>query len=235
MLLCEKSDALGGALKFAEAVPFKRDLYQFTQCLIHRVEESRVKVMLNRKVDKALVEELKPDVLIIAAGAQPVIPPIPGIQSDKVVSVARAEEDPASLGERVVILGGGLVGCETGINLAMQGKKVTIVEMRNKLAADVNMFHGIALKQQLDQHVTAVTGAVGKEVNDQGLVYTDQTGEAHMLPADAVLCAVGMRPCTEVMDELWNLVDEQYVIGDCVKPAQVTQAVSDAYYLAREL
>lgn len=235
VLLCEKSDALGGALKFAEAVPFKRDLYQFTQCLIHRVEESRVKVMLNRKVDKALVEELKPDVLIIAAGAQPVIPPIPGIQSDKVVSVARAEEDPASLGERVVILGGGLVGCETGINLAMQGKKVTIVEMRNKLAADVNMFHGIALKQQLDQHVTAVTGAVGKEVNDQGLVYTDQTGEAHMLPADAVLCAVGMRPCTEVMDELWNLVDEQYVIGDCVKPAQVTQAVSDAYYLAREL
>lgn len=235
VLLCEKSDALGGALKFAKSVPFKQDLHHFTQCLIRRVERSGAKVTLNKAVDRALVEELKPDVLIIAAGARPVIPPIPGIRSDKVVSVAQAEDDPTSLGERVVILGGGLVGCETGINLAMQGKKVTIVEMRDKLAADVNMFHGIALNQQLNQYVTAVTGAVGKEINDQGLVYTDRAGKEHLLPADAVLCAVGMRPCTEVMSELWNLVDEQYVIGDCVKPAQVTQAVSDAYYLAREL
>ena len=117
----------------------------------------------------------------------------------------------------------------------MQGKQVTIVEMRDKLAADVNMFHGIALDLELKQYVTAVTGAVGKEINDQGLIYTDRAGEEHLLPADAVLCAVGMKPYTEVMEQLWNLVDEQYVIGDCVRPAQVTQAVSDAYYLAREL
>lgn len=235
VLLYEKTDALGGALKFAEAVPFKQDLYRFTQCLIRRVESSGVKVTLNQRVDRALAEKVRPDVLIIAAGAQPVIPAIPGIVSDKVVSVAQAEANPDALGERVVILGGGLVGCETGIHLGMKGKQVTIVEMRDTLAADVNMFHGMALGQELNKYVTAVTGGTGRAVTDGGLIYTDREGQEHLLPADAVLCAVGMRARTGVMEELWNVVDEQYVIGDCVKPAQVTQAISDAYYLAKSL
>ena len=235
VLLYEKTDALGGALKFAEAVPFKQDLYRFTQCLIRRVESSGVKVTLNQRVDRALAEKVRPDVLIIAVGAQPVIPAIPGIASDKVVSVAQAEANPDALGERVVILGGGLVGCETGIHLGMKGKQVTIVEMRDTLAADVNMFHGMALGQELNKYVTAVTGGTGRAVTDEGLVYTDREGQEHLLPADAVLCAVGMRARTGVMEELWNVVDEQYVIGDCVKPAQVTQAISDAYYLAKNL
>ena len=235
VLLYEKTDALGGALKFAEAVPFKQDLYRFTPCLIRRVESSGVKVTLNQRVDRALAEKVRPDVLIIAAGAQLVIPTIPGIASDKVVSVAQAEANPDALGERVVILGGGLVGCETGIHLGMKGKQVTIVEMRDTLAADVNMFHGMALGQELNEYVTAVTGGTGRAVTDEGLVYTDREGQEHLLPADAVLCAVGMRACTGVMEELWNVVDEQYVIGDCVKPAQVTQAISDAYYLAKSL
>ena len=235
VLLYEKTDALGGALKFAEAVPFKQDLYRFTQCLIRRVESSGVKVTLNQRVDRALAEKVRPDVLIIAVGAQPVIPAIPGIASDKVVSVAQAEANPDALGERVVILGGGLVGCETGIHLGMKGKQVTIVEMRDTLAADVNMFHGMALGQELNKYVTAVTGGTGRAVTDEGLIYTDREGQEHLLPADAVLCAVGMRACTGVMEELWNVVDEQYVIGDCVKPAQVTQAISDAYYLAKNL
>lgn len=235
VLLYEKTDALGGALKFAEAVPFKQDLYRFTQCLIRRVESSGVKVTLNQRVDRALAEKVRPDVLIIAAGAQLVIPTIPGIASDKVVSVAQAEANPDALGERVVILGGGLVGCETGIHLGMKGKQVTIVEMRDTLAADVNMFHGMALGQELNKYVTAVTGGTGRAVTDEGLVYTDREGQEHLLPADAVLCAVGMRACTDVMEKLWNVVDEQYVIGDCVKPAQVTQAISDAYYLAKNL
>ena len=235
VLLYEKTDALGGALKFAEAVPFKQDLYRFTQCLIRRVESSGVKVTLNQRVDRALAEKVRPDVLIIAAGAQLVIPTIPGIASDKVVSVAQAEANPDALGERVVILGGGLVGCETGIHLGMKGKQVTIVDMRDTLAADVNMFHGMALGQELNKYVTAVTGGTGRAVTDEGLIYTDRVGQEHLLPADAVLCAVGMRACTDVMEELWNVVDEQYVIGDCVKPAQVTQAISDAYYLAKNL
>lgn len=235
VMLYEKTDALGGALKFAASVPFKQDLHHFTQSLIHRVETCGVQVNLNQEVTPELVKQLQPDVLIIAAGARPIIPPIPGIDSDKVISVAEAEENPAALGDRVVILGGGLVGCETGIHLGMRGKKVTIVEMRDKLAADVNMFHGMALGMELKKHVTAVTGAVGKAVTPEGLVYADAEGKEHLIPADAVLCAVGMRPCTDVMESLWNLVDEQYVIGDCVRPAQVTQAVSDAYYLAKTL
>lgn len=182
VLLYEKTDALGGALKFAEAVPFKQDLYRFTQCLIRRVESSGVKVTLNQRVDRALAEKVRPDVLIIAVGAQPVIPAIPGIASDKVVSVAQAEANPDALGERVVILGGGLVGCETGIHLGMKGKQVTIVEMRDTLAADVNMFHGMALGQELNKYVTAVTGGTGRAVTDEGLVYTDREGQEHLLP-----------------------------------------------------
>lgn len=235
VMLYEQTGALGGALKFAANVSFKQDLHHFTQCLIRRTERCGVDIHLNEVVTPELVKQLKPDALIIAAGARPVIPPIPGIDSDKVVSVAQAEEDPAALGDRVVILGGGLVGCETGIHLGMRGKQVTIVEMRDKLAADVNMFHGMALGMELKKYVTAVTGAAGKAVTGEGLVYAGQDGVEHLIPADAVLCAVGMSPCTDVREALWNLVDEQYVVGDCVMPAQVTQAVSNAYYLAKSL
>ena len=87
----------------------------------------------------------------------------------------------------------------------------------------------------MNKYVTAVTGGTGRAVTDEGLIYTAREGKEHLLPADAVLCAVGMRACTGVMEELWNVVDEQYVIGDCVRPAQVTQAISDAYYLAKSL
>ena len=235
VLLYEQTDALGGALKFARHVPFKQDLHRFTRYLIHNVEKSGVKVVLNTAVTPALVEELRPDTLIVAAGARPIIPNIPGIDSEKVFSVAEAEADAGALGGRVAILGGGLVGCETGIHLGMQGKQVTIIEMRDRAAADVNEFHGIALGLELEKHVKVLTNTTGRAVTPEGLLCADAQGREVLVPADAVICAVGMRPCDEVAGALWNLVDEQYMIGDVVQPAQVTQAVAAAYYLAREL
>ena len=97
------------------------------------------------------------------------------------------------------------------------------------------MFHGMALGQELNKYVTAVTGGTGRAVTDEGLIYTDRVGQEHLLPLTRCCAPWEMRACTDVMEELWNVVDEQYVIGDCVKPAQVTQAISDAYYLAKNL
>lgn len=232
--LCESSDSLGGNLKFARYVPFKKDLFDFEQCLERRLANSSAKVLLNTKVTKEYVEKMQPDALIIAAGATPFLPPLPGIDNKNVILATEAESGVHAIGNKVVILGGGLVGCETAINLSREGKYVTIIEMRDELAADVNEFHKMALDIELE-NIHSETNTAGKYINESGIMCTNQNGEEVFFEADTIICAVGLRPCQDVVNELINLTPEYYVIGDCKRPRQVTQAVSEAYYATREL
>lgn len=232
--LCEASDSLGGNLKFAQYVPFKKDLFDFEQCLERRLEKSSAKVLLNTKVSKEYVEKMQPNALIIAAGAIPFLPPLPGINSKKVLLATDAESNSCKIGNNVVILGGGLVGCETAINLSRQGKNVTIIEMRDKIAADVNEFHKMALDIELES-ITVKTNTAGKYINESGIMCNNALGEEVFFEADTIICAVGLIPCQDVVAELINLTPEYFIIGDCKRPRQVTQAISEAYYATREL
>jgi 2,4-dienoyl-CoA reductase-like NADH-dependent reductase (Old Yellow Enzyme family)/thioredoxin reductase len=232
--LCEASDSLGGSLKFAKHVPFKKDLFDFEQLLERRLAASSTKVLLNTKVTKEYVEKMQPDTLIIAAGATPFIPPIPGIDSKHVLLATDAESDSSKIGNKVVILGGGLVGCETAINLSKQGKNVTIIEMRSHIAPDANDFHKMAMEKEL-KDVNIKTNTTGKYINRSGIMCTSENGEEAFLEANTIICAVGVKPCVDVVEELINLTPEYFVIGDCKRPRQVTQAISEAYYSAIEL
>ena len=152
VILCEQSGELGGALKFARAVDFKTDLYRFSQVLRTRLEKTNTKICYHTKVTEQYIKELSPDVVIIATGAEPIIPPIPGIHGNNVLLASEAESrGMEALGKDIVILGGGLVGCETAIHLAKHGKNVTIVEMRSQAAADCNCFHKIAVDMELEK------------------------------------------------------------------------------------
>ncbi len=232
--LCEASNSLGGSLKFAAYVPFKKDLYDFEQVLEKRLKNSSAKVLLNTKVNKEYVENLKPDALIIAVGATPFIPPIKGIQNENVLLALDAESNPSKVGQKVVILGGGLVGCETAINLYKEGKDVTIVEMRSSLAPDANDFHKMAMNMELE-NIKKETNTTGKYIDNKGIMCTDEKGDEIFIEADTIICAVGLKPCTDVVEELINITSEYYIIGDCKRPRQVTQAVSEAYYAALDI
>ncbi len=238
VILCEKSDDLGGALKFAQAIDFKADLYKLSRTLKLKVEKAGIDVRYNTEVTPELVKEIQPDVVMVATGANPIIPPIPGIDGENVYSAAKIEEmDVNELGQNIVILGGGLVGCETAIHLGKNGKNVTVVEMRETLAPDCNVFHKTAIDMELKKYVTPMVNTRASKITAEGLYAVDANGNDVFVAADLIICAAGMRANNTLEAEI-NALDmdiEVIVIGDAVRPNKVTQAIFDGYYRAKYL
>ncbi|MDY6835429.1 MAG: FAD-dependent oxidoreductase, partial [Chloroflexota bacterium] len=135
--LCEKTSTLGGHLVAGSVPKFKDDLRLLREYYAHQLEKLNVKVNLNKEVTLGFVEDMKPNVAIVAAGSYPCIPNIPGIDKGSVVTAIDALLGRKEVGDRVLVAGGGLVGCETALHLAQMGKRVTITEMMEEIIPDV--------------------------------------------------------------------------------------------------
>ena len=213
-------------------------MYRYLKYLEYMVKKSGTALMLNTEVTPEFVADKKPDVLIMAVGATPIVPNIPGIKDGKVIMAADVYKPGTAVGSKVVILGGGLVGTEEGINLAMQGKDVTVVEMLDDIARDANWIHRIALDQELEKfagHLKVVTGTKGKAVTEEGLLCEGPDAKEVLFKAETVICAVGFEALTFAVDRLRHAAPEFYSIGDCIKPRKVYDAVRSAYDTAMDL
>jgi 2,4-dienoyl-CoA reductase-like NADH-dependent reductase (Old Yellow Enzyme family)/thioredoxin reductase len=235
VILCEKGSSLGGAIKYAEHVPLKEDLHRFRKHLEYMLKASGAVVMLNTEVTPELVAFQNPDALIVAVGATPIIPDIPGINSEKVVAANDLYNAGVKVGNKVVILGGGLVGCEEAVSMAREGKDVTVVEMLDEVARDSMGVHKIGLLIELDKSVKVVTNTKGKAITEEGLLCEGPDGKEVLYKADTIICAVGQKALTSVVEQLRDTAPEFYYIGDCVKPQKVTEAISDGYNTAMDL
>ncbi|AKL95772.1 NADH:flavin oxidoreductases, Old yellow enzyme family [Clostridium aceticum] len=235
VILCEKTDSLGGALKAERGVSFKKDLYRLISTKALHMERNGVEVRLNTEVTKELVEKETPDVLVVAVGAESIVPAIPGIDHPKVVIASNLSDESIEIGQKVLILGGGLVGCEAGLHLTQEGKDVTIVEMQKDVAVDANGRHRPLLLARLKDLVKIETGQKGIKVTNEGLICADENGKETLFPADTIICSVGQLPLRNVVEELLDSAPEVFQVGDCVKPAQVTQAVFSGYYAALDI
>ncbi|WP_213950921.1 FAD-dependent oxidoreductase [Tepidanaerobacter syntrophicus] len=235
--LVEKSNSLGGNLKFADMDEHKVDLKRYKDYLIHQVNKHAVDVRLNTKATKALIEEEKPYAVIIAIGAEPIKPTFPGMNKLPCIHATEAYMHPEKVGNKVVIIGGGLVGCEVGIYLSSKGRDVTLIEMQNMLAPDANIIHRDsmmevfepAVKYRLNTKCTAITEKGVKAINDKG--------EEELFEADTVVYAVGMKPNDE---EAWSFkeaknVSRFFVIGDCVTPTRIKDATHGGYHAAIDI
>jgi pyruvate/2-oxoglutarate dehydrogenase complex dihydrolipoamide dehydrogenase (E3) component len=230
VILCEKTESLGGALRCERSIPFKKDLYGFIASKELEMRQAGVAVRLNTEVTKELAEKEAPDVLVVAVGADPIVPPIPGIGNSKVVVANNMSEENIEIGQKVVILGGGLVGCEAAVHLAQAGKDVTIIEMQKEVALDANERHRPIIMGILTGITKIETGLKGIRVNDEGLVCVDEQGTERIFPADTILCSVGQRPRRETVNELLDAAPEVVQVGDCVKPQRLTEAIFRGYY-----
>ena len=234
--LCEKSNQLGGMLNSAGAAEFKRDILKFSKVLQNRLMTCGAKVNLNCEVTADDVDEYSPDVIIVTVGATPIVPPIPGIDNGKVVMAAEAESHPEALGEKVVILGGGLVGCEIAVQLGRLGKEVTIVEMMDKLAPDGNIWHMGAIMDEFGKRgITYHLNTRGKEITEKGVVCVGPDGKEVLFEADKVVCSVGLKPKKDLAESFFGKAHEVYMTGDCFKPRQLCEALTEAYFVARNL
>jgi 2,4-dienoyl-CoA reductase-like NADH-dependent reductase (Old Yellow Enzyme family)/thioredoxin reductase len=235
--LFEKSDALGGLLKTADFVSFKYDLKRFKNYLINQVSKSNIFVQLNTKTTPDLLAAMNADVIIAAIGADPFIPPIPGVDGKNVLTALYAYGKESLLGQRIAVIGGGQVGCETALHLAHMGKKTTVIEMLNELAPDASITHRTELLQKLDaeNNLHCLTAARCTAITKSGIVYKDKNGKDHTVSADNVILATGMRAKHEEAEAFRSFAGRFVSIGDCVCAATVEQAIQGAFSAAVQI
>ncbi len=238
VILCEKEAQLGGILKSEQALPFKYEMYQLSLTYAKMAREAGAEIRLNTEVTKEYVENEAPDALIIAVGSEPLVPPIPGLKGDNVVVVNNYYLEKDKVGDEVVVMGGGLAGCECAIHLAMEGKKVNLVEMRDMLAPDANVRHRpLMLKrmEELSDNLTILTGHKALKVTSEGVVCENPQGEEVLVAGPSVICALGQRSRTNVVNELYDTAPFVRVIGDASRVSTITNAVYWGYHAALDI
>lgn len=234
--LVEKEPRLGGKLIFARQVPFKHDLTRFMDWQIRMLKKLNVDVKLSFSATADSIKAMAPDAVIAAVGADPLILPIPGIGGKNVITAEQAYnriEAGESVGQHIAVLGGGLVGCETGLFLATQaGKTVTIVEMLDEAAVEEMYLTREALLDRLAEHTTVITGAKCTAITENSLVYADKSGLEHTAPCDTVVLSSGMRPRQDLAESFRGAAPVFVSVGDCVKAANVRNATRTGYNAA---
>jgi 2,4-dienoyl-CoA reductase-like NADH-dependent reductase (Old Yellow Enzyme family)/NADPH-dependent 2,4-dienoyl-CoA reductase/sulfur reductase-like enzyme len=172
VVLCEKGDELGGALRCERKVPFKQNLQLYLdrqQALIEK--NSLIELRLNTLATPELAEEIKPDVIIAAIGAKQLVPNIKGIDGPNVMPVEYAFLHADEVGERAIVLGGGLSGIEMAIYLWGLGKKATIIEMADSLNFSGNVIHSMAITGEIKKYnIPVVTSTKAVEISGAGVV-----------------------------------------------------------------
>jgi len=229
VVLFDEGAELGGQLIIASKPPFKDTLETLRRYLVCQVGKAGIELRLRQKFTPEKINELKADVVILAAGVGPFIPEIPGIQSNKVIQASEVLMGAAT-GDCVVIIGGELVGCETALLLIDKGKKVTIMRRGPELATKVNPFIREPMVNRLKfKGATIITGIDYKEITDAGVVISDSKGEKKIIEADTVVLAAGSVPNNELAVALKGKVNRVLSVGDCVQPRSIMEAIEEGY------
>ena len=262
--LMEKTDRLGGQILLNHFIPGRGELETAAIDLIHNLQNKGVEMVLETAATPAIILQMAPDVVVVAAGAQPVKPNIKGINGRNVIQAWELLEKNAETGEKVVILGGNAVGLETALFLANQGtlspeilhflmvnraespetltellnhgsKQVTVVEMTKKAGADVGLTTKWTLMGELKRlGVKILTKTEAVGITSEGLQVEDEQGPA-FIPADTVVLAAGSRAENSLVDLLRDQVPEIHVIGDAKKPRNVLAAIREGFQLGLTL
>ena len=168
-------------------------------------------------------------------GSNPIVPPLPGIDGENVIVVNDYYRNQDRMTDEVVVLGGGLAGCECAVHLGMEGKKVHIVEMRDALAVDCNIRHRPILLQNVEKYTTAHLKHAGLRITEDGLVCRNSAGEEVLIPGRTIICAVGQRSNRDAVMQLRNSAPWVREIGDCVRVSNITNAVYQGYHAALDI
>lgn len=231
--LAEKTDRLGGLLKFTDYDDLKVDLMRLKNYLIRQVDLYDVNVLLNTEVDAEFVKAGGYDAVIVAVGSTPATPPIPGLMSPAVKHATTVYTDLNSIGKNVAVLGGGLVGCETGLFLAERGHTVTIIEMQSEIAPESNWMHKEGMMQSFSNApITCLTSLKVSRIDKEGIYAVNSEGSEEFIPADTVVYAMGMRPNTATVEALADSCIDVSAIGDCVRPRKARQAMEEGFNAA---
>lgn len=262
--LYEKSDRLGGQLFLAAAPPGREEFAELAKDLAQQVALSSIKVVLNKDVDETLIENEKPDTIILAAGALPIKPPIPGIDLPNVVQAWDVLQEKVTTGKRVVVIGGGAVGVETALYLAEKGtlsaealkfllvnraedpevlyelatrgtKDIVVIEMIEKMGKDIGKTTRWGILQDLSRKGIETRAATKALEISATAVKVEIDGKIEEIPADTVILAAG----AESYNPLAKVIEPKgipyEVVGDAGQVAMAFDAVHQGYNAGRKI
>jgi 2,4-dienoyl-CoA reductase-like NADH-dependent reductase (Old Yellow Enzyme family)/thioredoxin reductase len=234
--LYEKEDRLGGNVLLASLPPGKKEILSLIRHLAWRLEKSGARVCLHTQADGKLIEAERPDAVVICAGAKPKRWTVPGMEAVRVATaeeVLRGRTSPEGKGQAVV-LGGGLVGCETALFLAHKGWRVTVLEMLEDIGMDAGPLIKFYLRRELE--------AAGVQVLVRNSVCEFSAGKAvcqlpggglHSYEMDLAVLAVGYEADRNLFNEIRSLVRETFIVGDALSPRRILEAMRESFDIAQ--
>lgn len=235
----DKGGQLGGETIAASMPDYKAASRRLLKWFEKEIEEAGVQVVLNKELSPDNVKELDADVIMVATGASEKLPPIAGISKDNVITAVDVLLNTKPVGQNVVVIGGGQVGCEISYDLLREGKKIAVVEFLDGLiaggtepvsAANVLMLEDLLNFYGADIHLsTKVT-----EIKDGGVVI-EKNGISEELPADTVVLATGFKANDNLYQALKDSGKEIYLLGDAKRPSNIMHAISDGNKAGREV
>jgi len=257
VILYEKRHKLGGLLPMAAMVKGLEieDLPALVRYLKGQITRLGVKIRLGKEVNLSVIDEIKPDAVIVATGGIPALPDIPGINGRNVVSGAELHRSLNNylrflgprvlrwltkfwmpLGKRVIIIGGAIQGCELAEFLVKRGRKVTIVDTVEEMGEGmVNNTKTRLLWWFSRRGVTMMTEVKYEEITDEGLTVTDKEGKRQTIAADTIVPAIPLNPNAELLKSLEGKVPEIHAIGDCSEPGLIKTAIADGSRIAHAI
>ncbi len=233
VILFEKENRLGGQMRLAMAPPFKRErIGPLLDYYGDQLNKLKVKIHLNTTAGKETIARLAPDAVILATGAVPVVPSIPGVDQANVVTAVDILGGRVETGQRVLIIGGGSTGCETAEFLLEKGKKVTVAEMLPELANDMGYRDRLRLLMRIKAlPISFITNAKCNRIAEGAAVLTTPDGQTRNIGADTIVLAVGMKQNNVLYPSLKAMGLEPHMAGDCWRLEKIAGAIYDGLRL----
>jgi 2-enoate reductase len=239
--LYEKTGRLGGLLNTVGIHSFKKEIKKLNEWYQQELAGLDVCVHLNTELSTDAIKFAKPDVVVFSVGSTPILPSLPGIDDSKVTTSVGAITGEKKIGQKVAVIGGGLVGCELAFDYAREGKTVTLVEALDSILSagePIPLMNSMMLKDLLAHYkVNIVTGYKLDAVNAKGVVVapTKGQGDKKEIEADSVVIAIGFKALPSIAGELYESGIEVYEVGDGRKVGNIKTAIGDAYEVARSI
>ncbi len=233
VVVFEKENLLGGQLRLAMVPPHKKDRVEpLIAYLQGQLAKLNVEIRLNTEANVKAISALKPDAVILASGAKPLVPRIAGVDLGRVVTAFDILAGRAEAGGKVLIVGGGSIGCETAEFLFEKGKGVTVVEMLPQLAMDMGFRDRVRMLNRISSMtINFITGATCSEIRPEETIVVSEENKKRSIQSDTVILAVGSKPNNSLYLSLRAAGFEPHLAGDCWRIGKIADAIGDGLRL----
>ncbi|MDY6968033.1 MAG: FAD-dependent oxidoreductase [Spirochaetota bacterium] len=232
----EKEDKVGGQLNQASVPPGKKRFKAYLEYLQTQATKHGINTKTGVEVTTDLIEKEKPDAVVITTGVVPVIPEIKGIDRSNVVTADNILLGKAKCGERVIVIGGELVGIETAHYLMDKVKKITVTRRGEAMATTMIPIERENLLEELEKNgVELLTKVKYKEITDKGLILIDENNNERLIEADTIILAAGAKSNDSLYNKIKGKVKELHKAGDCIEPRQIGEAVKEGLRIGLNL